>query len=378
MTAGTSPDPRGPALRAELAYAAMQRHLYLEGAHLYREAVPVVAGANPFAYLWPFEEAAKATLGMAGLPDVGRRYAGDVAERQAGREAYWQPRRGEGLVRRPSYASYPPPPLGQGGDTYFDDNCWVALDLVQYDRMGAVHGLGRSVAALDRARQLFDLVAAGWCADRHPYPGGVFWVDAAWNRDRGAAVTAGLAALAVHLHELTAPETPRYLDIARRAYAWLRETLLVREGPLAGLYHDKVLGDGAIDPSQWIYNQGVPVAAGVLLHRATGDAAYLEQAVRTADAALAWYGARQHEGQPLVFGAIFFRNLLLLAGALGQPSRAERYRAAMHAYAERAWEAAGVPSPDAPSWSGTLLDLAAVVQLWALLGWPPEQYALLA
>ena len=148
----------------------------------------------------------------------------------------------------------------------------------------------------------------------------MFWVDAAWNRDRGAAVTAGLAVLALHLHELTEPETVAYVDIAERAYGWLRETLSIADGPTAGLYHDKVLGGGDIDNSQWIYNQGVPIAAGVMLHRVTGQAAYLEQARATADAALQWYGAQAYAGQPAIFATIFFRNLLQLAGVTGDPA----------------------------------------------------------
>src|ERR1041384_929452 len=94
--------------RALRAYAAMQRHLYLDGAHLYREAVPVAAGGNPFAYVWPFEEAARATQCLLALPDDGTRFGSDVEARQHGRRGYWQPRRGEGLTRRPSHASYPP------------------------------------------------------------------------------------------------------------------------------------------------------------------------------------------------------------------------------------------------------------------------------
>ncbi len=79
----------------------MQRHLYLDGAHLYRETVPVAAGANPFAYLWPFEEAAKATQCLLALPDSGERFGSDVEDRQHGRRAYWQPQRGEGRFTLP-------------------------------------------------------------------------------------------------------------------------------------------------------------------------------------------------------------------------------------------------------------------------------------
>ena len=378
--------------RAVRAYAAMQRPLYLDGARLYREAVPGAPGGNPFAYLWPFEEAAKAALCMRGLPEIGKQYADDL-EDVVDRQAYWQPVRVAGVVRKPSFASYPPLPLGHGGDTYFDDNTWVALDLIQAHRM-RVAGLmrGRAVV-LERARALFELVAAGWCTDPRPYPGGVYWVDASWNRDRGAAVTAGLAVLALHLRDLATTETipasalelaaerARYLEAALGAYRWLRATLRIPDGSTAGLYHDKVVGDGTIDGSQWIYNQGVPIAAGLMLHRATGDMAYLEQAQETADAAISWYGANGYQGQPAIFVAIFFRNLLQLAAL----TRNVAYRSAMEAYADAAWDNPTIRDPDTdlfrfdgPGSPCTLLDQAGMVQILSLLAWPESRYGLLA
>ena len=378
--------------RASQAYDAMQRHLYLDGARLYRESVPPAPGGNPFAFLWPFEEAAKATLCMRGLPEIGQRYPDDL-ENVVDRQAYWQPRRITGVVRKRSFASYPPLPLGQGGDTYFDDNTWVALDLVQAHRMRVAGLMGGRAAVLERARTLFELVVAGWCIDPRPYPGGVYWVDASWNRDRGAAVTAGLAVLALHLFELATPETipasaqeseaarARYLDHAQSAYRWLRETLWCADGETAGLYHDKVLDDGTVDGSQWIYNQGVAIAAGVMLFRATGDTTYLEHAQTTADAALRWYGGQGYTGQPSIFVAIFFRNLLQLAALEDHPA----YLAAMQAYADAAWDNPSIHDPatglfrfDGPDSPCTLLDQSAMVQILALLSWPTEQYRLLA
>jgi hypothetical protein len=199
--------------------------------------------------------------------------------------------------------------------------------------------------------------------------------------------------LALHLHELTTPETfpdsevesaatrARYLDVALTAYRWLRDTLWIADGSEAGLYHDKVLGDGSIDGSQWIYNQGVPVAAGLMLHRVTGEAVYLEQSRRTANAALSWYGAREYQGQPSIFVAIFFRNVLQL-GALTADMA---YLDAMEAYADRAWDDPAIRDPktdlfrfEGPQTPCTLLDQAAMVQILALLAWPEEQYGLLA
>jgi hypothetical protein len=153
-----------------------------------------------------------------------------------------------------------------------------------------------------------------------------------------------------------------------------------------------------------------------MLHRVTGEAIYLEQARATADAALAWYGARGYQGQPAIFVAIFFRNLLqlaALAGSLstdspdyraaqtGSPSTGSTsadstsadspsigspaYRKAMLAYADRAWDNPAIHDPatdlfrfDGPKTPCTLLDQAAMVQMYALAAWPESQYGLLA
>jgi hypothetical protein len=61
------------------------------------------------------------------------------------------------------------------------------------------------------------------------------------------------------------------------------------------------------------------------------------------------------------------------------------YRAALLAYADRAWDEPAVhdPATDLFRFEGrgtacTLLDQAAMVQLYALAAWPEEQYGLLA
>ena len=361
--------------RAVRAFRAMRAHLAVPELDLYRESVLDGTSGNPYAYLWPFEEAAKATLCMAGLPDVGTEYRADVAACGRGRERYWDAGGRFCLSRRPSYASYVLPPLGQGGDTFFDDNTWCALDLVQQHRMFG------DEATLDRAATVFEFVVAGWSRDRRPHPGGLFWVDAGWNRDRGAATNTGAAVLALHLHELTRPTTMEYVDRAHQLYEWARAALRVTGGPTADLYHDKLLGDGGTDPTQWTYNQGTAVAAGVMLHRLTGEARYLNEAQATADAALAHYGAAGFVGQPLIFTAIFFRNLLQLVPVTGTAA----YRDAMQAFADHLWDDSAVHDGatdlfrhDRSSTAYTLLDQAAAVQLFALLAWPASQYDRLA
>src|SRR3982750_4828639 len=56
------------ATRAVDAYRAMQRHFYVERDLLYREFAPHDGDDGSFAYFWTFEEAARATLYMSGMP----------------------------------------------------------------------------------------------------------------------------------------------------------------------------------------------------------------------------------------------------------------------------------------------------------------------
>jgi HD-like signal output (HDOD) protein len=109
--------------------------------------------------------------------------------------------------------------------------------------------------------------------------------------------------------------------------------------------------------------------------------AYLEQAQETADAAISWYGANGYQGQPAIFVAIFFRNLLQLAAL----TRNVAYRSAMEAYADAAWDNPTIRDPDTdlfrfdgPGSPCTLLDQAGMVQILSLLAWPESRYGLLA
>lgn len=375
---GGGQPPTTNADRAVLAYNAMQQTFAVNAGalQLYRETSPARPTANPYSFLWAFEEATKATLFMAGLSQVGSSYAAAVDARQAAREAYWEPSVSVGLVGRPAYASYVRPPLGQGGDKYFDDNTWVALDLIQHHRMR------NRASSLDRARTVLDYLVAGRSGAQYASSGLTFWVDAAWNRDRGSATNLGAAALAAHLHELDA--APNALTYAQDWYTWTRAALLDQgaQSPTRGLYHNALRGDGSLDGAQWIYNQGVAIAAGVVLRRVSGpNTPYLDDAVNTANAALAFYGARDFYSQPAIFNAIFFRNLLQLHAATGIAA----YRDTMQQLADRVWNDRNVHDSKTHLFKfsrtareTTLLDQAAMVQMYAALAWPSSSSQLLA
>jgi hypothetical protein len=346
--------------RAVAAYNALL-HYFSTDHGLLNEAYPP-GFRNRYAHHWPFVRALAATLDMAGTPDIGDRYAGDAPDRLQALALYW-----DGGASPPGYDSAVRPPRGPGGDKFYDDNEWAGLALVQLARQTGDAG------ALRQAAEIFDFVLSGWDNDpSHPAPGGVYWAQAAWSRDRNTVSNAPGAELGLHLHELTGEA--RYLEWARRMYDWTDRHLRAPNG----LYWDHVDLGGAVETTQWSYNQGTMIGAGALLSRVTDDAAHLERAARTADAALAHYARVDYFTQDPAFNAIFFRNLLLLHADRPDPA----YRRAMQGYADRAWDTVRDVKTTLfrfkPTRSVALLDQAAMVQIYACLAWDHADYRRLA
>lgn len=335
--------------RAIDAYQAMQRYFADSHDELYQDRDP---GPGGYSYLWPFSQALAATIDVASLPVVGRRYFPDVGLRLAGLEHYWNRR-----SRPPGYDSGVRGRLGGGGDQYYDDNGWVGLELLR------AHELTRQVDPLHRAGLVFTFIASGWdTSPSRPAPGGVFWAKTLWCRDRNTASTAPGALLALRLYDYTGLE--EYITWAERMYDWVRSTLLSPEG----LYWDHIDLSGQIERTFWSYNQGVMIGAGVRLAQATGDATYLAQAEQTAAAAMNFYGEGDRlDAQGAGFNAIFFKNLLLLDRVSPNPA----YRELMAEYAERVWQTWRHPTRGLfqfePGRPPELLHQAAMVQIYATL-----------
>ena len=354
--------------RAATAFGVLraQQYFYLPSRKLYREYHPFEPSTDqPIGYLWSFEEAARAALYLYGAPSGAHTYARVIDELLAAREEYWDGGRG-----RRGYRSYP-----FNGDRYYDDNSWTASNLLQQHLLTSHAGS----VALDRARGVWSYIQRGWTRNL-PNPGGVRWVDSRSNGDRATNSTAGWAKLGAQLYAVTGSSD--YLDAAIQAYAWLRTYMLAANG----LYANAMRADGRLDTKLWIYNQGIVIGAAVLLNRVTGDAQYLHDSVRLADATLAAFGGDAYYSGAdgaysgrAIFNAIFFRNLLMLYAVTGTAEYVER----MRAYADTAWRDAGVHDAASglfhlngePRYS--LLDQAAMVQIYALLSWNPATYTLL-
>jgi hypothetical protein len=306
------------ATRAVDAYNAMQKYFSVTGRKLYRENYPFNSATDrPNSYLWAFEEAAKATLHMYGLPGRASTYAQAIQDRLSAREVYW-----DGNTTQRAYRSYQ-----YTGDRYYDDNDWVGGDQLQHALMtsGAT-----STTALARAKGVLAFVQTGW-EPTLPKPGGVRWVRADFNGDRGAGSTGGSVKLAAHLYDATGRATPAYLQWATDAYNWARSYLL---SPTNGLYWNSIRADA--------YYSG-------------GRGAYPGRGI---------------------FNAIFFRNLLLLHAALGSSN----YLGKIQAYADKVWNDPAVrdPATNLVRLDGgtrySLLDQAGIVQVCASLAWSPTDY----
>jgi len=377
----TPPPPPSPAsdnaTRAAATYATMQQYFYVAAQKLYHEHSPAAASDQTYPFLWSFEEASKAKISLYGMPN-GSPYAADVQARLDGRETYW-----DGGMRVRGYRSYP-----RTGDRYFDDDAWVGSDLVQHDLLTG------SAVALNRAQGVFSYLQTGW-QNNLPNPGGVRWVDASFNGDRGTDSTGGFAKLGAHLYDATGRKTRSDLDWAQQAYDWLKQYLVAPNG----LYWDSMRADGTLNHNQWIYNQGILIGANVLLNRVTGTASYLTEARRLADTALAFFsnnfadpyysaagaGIGAYSGRG-IFNAIFFRNLLLLHAVTPTyvPPSGSSYLQRMQTYADTAWGDPAIRDPTTGLFTldggaqHSLLDQAGMVQIYALLAWAASSYGKLA
>lgn len=311
------------AVRAQHAYRSMER-IYLDRRSGDYRQTP---GGRAGSHAWPFSQALAAAIEVARVRGVRSIAGHSVPARIAKLDNRFRVR-GVYLAR-------------PKGDVYFDDNEWIAQDLLDWD---AVNG---SASARRKAARIFGAVTRAWdTSSQKTCPGGVQWTDAPGNDDRNTVSTANGAIVGLRLYLLT--RRPAYLGWAQRMVGWVEQCLHDPDG----LYGDHISGKGAVDRTEWSYNQGSMIEVYRLLYRATGNRADLTAAESIADATLAAFRGRwTHE--PTAFAAIFFRRLLALAAL----DRRHGYVAAAQRYADRLWSRP----------RRQLFDQAAVVQVYAAL-----------
>lgn len=353
-------DPTAAA-RARASYGAINQYFDAGKGGLLLEEYPNTQ-SNAYSYVWPYSQAAIAAEDLAGVPGAGHAGSVEADRRIAAYEFYWN----SGTTPT-GYDSYVRPPNGQGGDKFYDDNEWIGLNLIQrYKRTG-------DRAALARAKDIFALVVHGWDTDpTHPCAGGVYWTQAPWSQDRNTISNGPAAELGAHLYLLTHDKS--YLTWSQKMYQWAQTCMLAPNG----LYWDHIDLAGNVEKTQWSYNQGVMLGAGVLLFKATGNPRYLRDAKSVAKASLAFYNTPEMLAkQGAAFNSIWFKNLLILDSVSPDP----RYRKAMKAYSDYNWNTTRDPATNLYKFgegSVELLQQSGMTQVHALLAWPRSRYGLLA
>jgi predicted alpha-1,6-mannanase (GH76 family) len=242
---------------------------------------------------------------------------------------------------------------------YYDDNAWIALDLLQ------LHATIHDDELLSQAIDLF-----GFLREGEGPAGGIYWVEG--ERSRNTCSTGPTAQVALRLFDATGDD--RYHDFAERQMSFLDRQLRDERG----LYRDHVAGDGSVEPTIWSYNQGTPMGASVLLARITGEKEWLDRALVTARATAHHFSGDGWWRQAPVFNAVYFRNLLALVATAPDAE----LLGGLDDYLERVWASArhrrtglfvegGIGSYD----GNLTIDQAGLTQLFAFRSWPRERWA---
>ncbi len=306
---------------AVASYQALQADLYETSAQLY-QGLPSNP-CDPYSCLWPFTNAMAGTVYLAASPG-GQGYTPDIQARLYGLLSYadLHETSPSGTSQPTAFQSAVAPPKGPGGNTYYDDNAWTALDLIAASRLTA------NSNDLNTAQHLFNFVVTGWdTSQTDGCPGGVFWEDVSGSQ-RNTTANAANAEVGLQLYQLTR----NWADLwwAAEMYQWVNKCL---KSP-GGLYYDHVNPGGSVNTTIWSYNQGTMVGAGVLLYQITGTASYLTAAENTAGAAVSYFGTGTTlQNQGPAFNAIYFRDLLLL----GQIQPNASYGNEAQSYATYMW-----------------------------------------
>ncbi len=372
---------RGNPARALLAYEAMQKNFYIPGTGLYL--------GEPYSFLWPFSQALAATVSVSNIPGqaatAASTYSSEFKVRLYGLQKYWNPtpppgeaiageqpeeeETGEGSepaeaagIAAPTLPSFNGEVVPPGGASYYDDNEWVGIELV---RLYKEH---HEASLLEKAEQIMQFVMAGWSTNpKLACPGGVPFSDAPSNTERNTVTDGPAAELGVQLYRLTS--NAAYLQFAETTYEWVRSCLRTPNE----LYYDHIRLHGAIDKTEWSYNQGSMMGAGVLLYQATGNGAYLYQARQTAKAALSYFTIPRLLSENPFFVSVYFRNLMYLDSVTHDPpglTLAQTYINSVWVHQRLSDSLFAFGSPPTTQ----LLDQAAVVQIYALLSTSPSTY----
>lgn len=170
------------------------------------------------------------------------------------------------------------------GDVFFDDNIWVARNLL------FAHEIFGDKSYLDEAIRVVNFIYTGWNNEI----GGLVWnerglTDNATEQEleRGLSANACCIIVNAKIYELTKEES--YLTWANKFYEFCKktqdsETFIYYNG-IHTLIENGVRKNGAVNKALYSYNPGSMILADLDLYELTKDEAYLLDAKRSATAA---------------------------------------------------------------------------------------------
>ncbi len=174
-------------------------------------------------------------------------------------------------------------PNGGHGECFFDDNIWVARNLL------CAYEVLQEPDYLAEAKRIVAYTYTAW----DPVLGGLVWCEKGLTDqgteqelERGLSANACCILVNAWLYRITGEKA--YLDWALRFYAFCKQM----QDPQTKIYYNGVhtlLRDGkrtagAVNHDLYSYNPGSIILADLLLHEITGDAAYEQDAWQTARA----------------------------------------------------------------------------------------------
>jgi hypothetical protein len=142
-------------------------------------------------------------------------------------------------------------------DRYYDDNAWVALDLIETWKI-----LGER-KYLDWAEKTVAFILTG---EDDKLGGGLYWRENE-KKSKNTCANAPSALACLKLYQATGKK--EYLDVGRRLYGWTREHL---QDPATKLYWDHVALSGKVDKTTWSYNTALMMKSARLLGRLDANA----------------------------------------------------------------------------------------------------------
>jgi rhamnogalacturonyl hydrolase YesR len=171
-----------------------------------------------------------------------------------------------------------------GGTRFYDDNAIVGISLVE----------AYEVTGEDRFKQRAKRIIPFLLSGEDDILGGGLW----WNENQKnlpgvgdsnkPTCSNGYATLFLLKYYTICDEAEKadVLAFAKRQYEWLIANL---KDPSDNCYWNDKNASGGINYTKWTYNTGVMVENGVHLFRLTGDQAYLNQAIASAQGAYDYF-----------------------------------------------------------------------------------------